>query len=138
MYNTKYYSFKDKKHIYKTILSQNELKVFKEALELYTDVDYSKLLVKPLDIKDEYKFSSSPNSIGMEAIKEIENSGQKHYIIELMQDEMEEMYGELFKASIYAQANYKIQVDRRSKEIETQRKEYEDTYDNLKRLMGKF
>ncbi len=136
MYNTKYYSFKDKKYIYKTIFSQNELKTFKEVLNDYTDVEYSKLYVKPLDIKEEYKYSSSPNSIGFDAIKEIEESGDKYYVIELVQEEMEEMYGELFKASIFAHAKYKTEIKRRKEELEESIKETDRIREELKWQMG--
>lgn len=136
MYNTKYYSFKDKKYIYKTILTQSELKFLKKALSLYTKVDYGKLFVKPLDINQEYKFSSSPNSIGLDAIKKIEKSKQKHYVIELLQEEMEEMYHELFKAVILLQSDYEIELKRQKEEKEEDEKVLAETYNELKSIFG--
>ncbi len=136
MYNTKYYSFKDKKYVYKTILTQSELKFLKKALSLYTEVDYGKLFVKPLDINQEYKFSSSPNSIGLDAIKKIEKSKQKHYVIELLQEEMEEMYHELFKAVILSQSDYEIELKRQKEEKEEDEKVLAETYNELKSIFG--
>ena len=98
MYFNKYYSYKTKEYIYKTVLSEHELFLFKKIVKGYMpEVDYNKILIKRLILANEYKYIDSPNSIGSDVLKEIEQSDKKYYTVELTKDEQEELYEQFFK-----------------------------------------
>ncbi len=101
MYFNKYYSYKTKEYIHKVILSERELFLFKKVIRGYMpEVDYNKILVKRLNLNEEYRYIDSPNSIGVNTLEEIEKSGLKYYVVELTQDEKDELYEQLFNAVI--------------------------------------
>ena len=101
MYFNKYYSYKTKGYIYKTILTEDELFMFKHIVKKYMpEVEYNKISIRRLNIENEYKYIKSPNSIGEKVLDEIKRSSLKHYMVELTKEEQEEMYEQFFKASV--------------------------------------
>lgn len=112
MYFNKYYSYKTKEYIHKTILSEYELKVFRKIIrEDMPEVDYNKLLIRKFNLENEYKYINSPNSVGIDALKEIEKSGDRYYTVELTDSEFEELFEQNFRCMVRFKENYDIMKD---------------------------
>ena len=103
------------------------------------DVDYGKLLIKKFDVQNELKYINSPNSIGENALKQIIDSEDKYYSLELTDEEYEELFEELFKCLILYKGCYdeiieiKKDVDGKlDEDLDDLKKQMQELKSNLK------
>ena len=107
MYFNKYYSYRTEEYIHKIVMSSKDLFLFRKIVYMnMPDVDYGKLLIKKFDVQNELKYINSPNSIGENALKQIIDSEDKYYSLELTDEEYEELFEELFKCLILYKGCY--------------------------------
>ena len=140
MYFNKYYSYRTEEYIHKIVMSSKDLFLFRKIVYMnMPDVDYGKLLIKKFDIQNELKYINSPNSIGENALKQIIDSEDKYYSLELTDEEYEELFEELFKCLILYKGCYdeiievKKEVDGKlDEDLDDLKKQMQELKSNLK------
>ena len=140
MYFNKYYSYRTEEYIHKIVMSSKDLFLFRKIVYVnMPDVDYGKLLIKKFDIQNELKYVNSPNSIGENALKQIIDSEDKYYSLELTDEEYEELFEELFKCLILYKGCYdeiievKKEVDGKlDEDLDDLKKQMQELKSNLK------
>ena len=140
MYFNKYYSYRTEEYIHKIVMSSKDLFLFRKIVYMnMPDVDYGKLLIKKFAIQNELKYINSPNSIGENALKQIIDSEDKYYSLELTDEEYEELFEELFKCLILYKGCYdeiievKKEVDGKlDEDLDDLKKQMQELKSNLK------
>ena len=140
MYFNKYYSYRTEEYIHKIVMSSKDLFLFRKIVYMnMPDVDYGKLLIKKFDVQNELKYINSPNSIGEHALKQIIDSEDKYYSLELTDEEYEELFEELFKCLILYKGCYdeiieiKKDVDGKlDEDLDDLKKQMQELKSNLK------
>lgn len=140
MYFNKYYSYRTEEYIHKIVMSSKDLFLFRKIVYMnMPDVDYGKLLIKKFDVQNELKYINSPNSIGENALKQIIDSEDKYYSLELTDEEYEELFEELFKCLILYKGCYdeiieiKKDVDGKlDEDLDDLKKQMQELKSNLK------
>ena len=140
MYFNKYYSYRTEEYIHKIVMSSKDLFLFRKIVYVnMPDVDYGKLLIKKFDVQNELKYINSPNSIGENALKQIIDSEDKYYSLELTDEEYEELFEELFKCLILYKGCYdelievKKEVDGKlDEDLDDLKKQMQELKSNLK------